>query len=157
MGDLYNIAAALGVAAAYVHAAIALFLAILCVSVGSTFVRSPQPEGDVVEATVTEVTKGCSEVGPCTVTVAYTYNGKEYTSTFGAFLSYAVGDSLGVRISPTNPKQVSQEYPRRALGWLMLGCAVLTVALAYGLLNFATDSKNFAAATGAFAFFQALL
>lgn len=156
---LYNVTAAFGMAAAYVHAIIAVLIALLCVSVGSSLVRTPDPEGSIVQASVKHVTDGCKEIGrPCTVTVSYSVEGQSYTSTFASdIMTYTVGEVVPIRVSPDNPQTVQQELPRRAIGWTMIACAALTIALALGLVNFASDSKNFASAAGAFVFLKALL
>ena len=159
MSKLYNVSAAFGMAAAYVHAIIAVLLALLCVSVGSGLVRTPDPKGTLVQAAVTHVTSGCKELGrPCTVTVSYSVDGTKYTSTFASeLMTYTVGEVVSVRVAPDNPQIIEQELPRRALGWTMIVCAALTIALATGLVHFASDSKNFASAAGAFVFLKALL
>ncbi|NBS69142.1 DUF3592 domain-containing protein [bacterium] len=159
MGNVYNASAAFGVASAYVNAAISVILAVLCVSAGATFIRSPSGKGDVVQATITRASPGCGEGqdGPCDITVTYEYGGKTYTDDIQSLFHYETGDVIPVRVSAEHPNEAALDLPRKTMGWALLICAVLTFVLAHSLVSFVSDSKNLAAATGAFTFLQILL
>ena len=161
MGQVYNAAAAVGQVAVYITAVLTVLLAIFCVLAGSSLVRTPEPTGLVVQGSVTSVTAGCTtpEIGrPCTVTASYTYNATAYQSTFPSMRQYAVGDIVGVRIlDEADPTKVEEEFPKRAAGWGLIASAVISICVATGLAQFASDSRNFAAGAGFLTFLQAFV
>lgn len=161
MGKVYNVSAAVGRVSTYVTAVLTAVLAILCVIMGTAMARSGEPTGIVVEGKVIAVTPGCNEPfgRACTLTVSYTVDGKEYTSVFPSMTqSYAVGDLISVRVKDQQyPERAEENFPKRTLGFVMLGAAVVAVCITVSLYQFASDSSNFAAGAGILTFLQALV
>jgi hypothetical protein len=73
-------------------------------------------------------------------------------------MSYSVGDLVQVRIADQQqPQKAEEDFPKRAVGWLMLCFAVVGVCITVTLYQFASDSSNFAAGAGLLTFINALV
>jgi hypothetical protein len=161
MGNAYNIAAAVGRVSTYITAVLTTLMAMLCVLAGSSLIRSPEKQGEVVQGRVTGLTEGCDKDGweyACTHTVVYTYEGKQYTVFIPSAMSkYAVGDAISVRVSADEPEKGVEDFPSQTFGWALLSSAIVSVCIAISLTEFAEESKNFAAGAGGLTFIQAVL
>lgn len=153
--DIYSGLSSIGRVESILSAVIVVAIAIIFIAIGVSLIRTPYTA--VTMATIQSVQ--CSASSPndsassCELAITYVVNGVTYNNHVQALSDtpseYATGKSVSIRYDPANPENAMVGVNEHTMGYIMIGIAVLISIVAIANAYLTTQSKAYAAVSGA--------